>query len=53
MTVSPLSSVPSIRSIQSGPANFLFCLFVSLSMWVFVYLDSVHFGVGQHDILPT
>ena len=53
MTVGPHSSAPSIRSIQSGLANLLFGLFVSLSIFVFIYLDSVHFGVWQHDILST
>ena len=34
-------------------AQVWFCLLGILSNWVFVYLDSVHFGVWQHDILPT
>ena len=34
-------------------AHFWFCLLRSLSIWVFFYLDSVHFGVWQHDILLT
>ena len=32
--------------------HVLFRLLGILSNWVFVYLDSVHFGVWPHDILP-
>ena len=34
-------------------ANCWFRLLGSLSIWVFVYLDSVQLGVWRHDILPT
>ena len=34
-------------------ANCWLRLLGSLSIWVFVYLDSVQLGVWRHDILPT
>ena len=34
-------------------AHFWFCLLGSQSIWVVVYLESVHLGVWPHDILAT
>ena len=34
-------------------ANCWFRLLGSLSIWVFVYFDSVQLGVWRHEILPT
>ena len=60
----PLWSLTTWQSAQVGLcpllvlstldcAHFWFCLLGSQSTWVVVYLESVHLGVLQLDILPT